>query len=87
MPDLTPAERKLRAQIAANTSWALTENRAARTANGRRAADERFLSMVPDTVTDPAERARRAESFRRAHFQRMALASAKARRAKRSGDQ
>jgi hypothetical protein len=36
----------------------------------------------PDGVLDPAERARRAEHAETAHFTRMALASAKARRKK-----
>jgi hypothetical protein len=40
----------------------------------------------PDGILEPAERARRAESARKAHFGRLALASAKARRA-RSGKQ
>jgi hypothetical protein len=81
---LTPEERSLRASIAANTSWGRTPDRTARTAPARRALEETFLAQVPDTITDPVERARAAENLRRAHFQRMALKSAQARRANRT---
>lgn len=85
MPDLTSEERRTHARIAAHTSWAVTENRSARTAPARAALDATFDAMVPTSVTDPAERARRAEHFRKAHFARLALASAKARRARKAG--
>jgi hypothetical protein len=46
----------------------------------------RFEAEVdPDLALDPQERRRRAEHARRAYFTRLALASAKARRAKRQG--
>lgn len=78
---LTAAERKLRASIAGNTSWANTDDVLARTAPGRRAADARFERQVdPDGVLMPHDRARRAEHARRAYFQQLALRSAKARR-------
>jgi len=78
---LTPTERKLRAQLAAHTSWANTTDRSARTAPARAALLERFEREVdPDGTLDPAERAERAESARRAHYARMALASARSRR-------
>jgi hypothetical protein len=77
---LTPTERTLRAQIAANTSWANTPDRSERTAPARRAAAERFEREVdPDGILPPHERAKRAENARKAHFQRMALKSARAR--------
>jgi len=79
------AETKLRAQIAANTRWAGTTDRAAATAKARQAAIDRFDKLVdPDGVLPPEERAKRAASARRAHMQKMALASAKARKGKRS---
>ena len=82
---LTPSERQLRAQIAVNTSWARTEDRSARTAPARQANLLRFEQQVdPDGKLAPQERAKRAESLRKAHFQRMALASAKARRLRRA---
>jgi hypothetical protein len=46
----------------------------------------RFEAEVdPDGALDPEERRRRAEHARRAYFTRLALASAKARRARRQG--
>jgi hypothetical protein len=82
----TPAERRLRAQLAAHTSWAHTEDRASRTANARRAALDRFEREVdPDGKLAPAERAKRAENARKAHFKRLALKSAQARRRRGAG--
>jgi hypothetical protein len=72
---LTPTERSLRGQIAAHDSWARTEDRAARTANARKALDEKFLAEAGD---DPV----RAAHLRKAHFARMSLKSAQARRRK-----
>jgi hypothetical protein len=70
----------LQAQIAAHESWAKTTDRAARTANGRRAFMERFERQVdPDGVLPEAVRTQMAESARKAHYRRMALKSAKAR--------
>jgi hypothetical protein len=78
---LTPAERSLRAQIAAEESWAHTDDPPARTANARRAFLDKFEQQVdPNNELSPAERAKRAEHKRRAHFKRMALKSAQARR-------
>lgn len=77
---LTPSERSQRARIAALTSWGNTDDRAKRTGPGTRASLARFDRMVPDDVTDPAERARRADAYRKAHFAKLALASAQARR-------
>jgi hypothetical protein len=68
-------------RIGAYESWAQTEDRAARTAPARRAMLEKFEHAVdPDGKLTPAERAKRAEFARKAHFQRLALKSAKARR-------
>jgi hypothetical protein len=44
--DLTPAQRSLRARVAAHTSWASTSDRAARTAAARKAANDRFARQV-----------------------------------------
>lgn len=83
---LTSSERSLRAQIAAHESWAHTENRAARTANARKAMLDKFeLEVDPDGKLSEAERANRAEHARKAHFKRLALKSARARR-RRGGD-
>ncbi|SRX81555.1 hypothetical protein MPP7335_03307 [Mycolicibacterium parafortuitum] len=78
---LSPTERSIRSQIAAHESWAQTENRAARTANARRALLDKFEKQVdPDGTLPPAERAKRAEHARKAYFKRLALKSAQARR-------
>ena len=60
-PSFTPSQRVIRAQIAAHTSWANTEDRTARTANARRARDDKWLA---EAGGDPV----RAEHLRRAFF-------------------
>ena len=67
------SENQLAASIAAHTSWANTADRSARTAPARRALDQKFLDQADG---DPV----RAESLRKAHFQRLALKSAQSRR-------
>lgn len=80
---LTPAQRRLRAQIAANTRWS-RENPAPTGPRGQAGLLARFEREVdPDNELSPAERFRRAEAARRAHMQRLALASAKARAARK----
>lgn len=80
MSSMTPEQRRLRAQVAAHTSWANTSDPAARTANARKAGLDRFEQQVdPDGMMDPAERARRAEHARKAYFKTLALKSAKVR--------
>jgi hypothetical protein len=73
MPAATPSERNLVAKIAAHESWARTPNRSARTAPARAALERRFLEAADG---DPV----RANNLRRAHFARLALRSAQARR-------
>ena len=70
---MTTAENKLRSQIAAHESWAHTPDRAARTAPARAALDAKFLQLAEG---DP----QRAGHLRKAHFARLALKSARARR-------
>jgi hypothetical protein len=83
---LTPTERSLRGQLAAHESWARTPDRSARTANARKAMLDKFEQQVdPDGTLSPAERARRAEHARKAHFMRLALKSAQARRRRGGG--
>ena len=83
---MMPSERRLSALAAVHESWARTEDRSARTAPARKAALDRFERQVdPDGVLAPTERARRAESLRRAYFARLALKSAQARRRRRGG--
>jgi hypothetical protein len=76
----TPVQRSLQARIAANTRWAHEPDRTAATRPARAAAVSRFEREVdPDGVLPPAERARRADSAQRAHMQRLALRSSRAR--------
>jgi hypothetical protein len=68
-------------QAAVEKSWAFTDDRSARTAPARAAAaaklNDQFAREVdPDGVLDPVDRARRAEHLRRAHFRKLAAASA-----------
>jgi hypothetical protein len=85
---LTPEQRRLRAQVAANTRWAL-----AREGDGQLSARRgqagllrRFEAQVPAEITDPIERTRRAEQLRRAYMQRLRLASSRARSRKAVAD-
>lgn len=81
MPQVPATERRLAAQIAAHESWAATPDRSARTAPARAALMAKFEHQAdPDGALLPAERARRAEHLRKAHFQRLALKSAQSRR-------
>lgn len=80
---MTQDHRSLASSIAAHESWANTPDRAARTAPARAALMAKFEREVdPDGTLPPDERARRAEHKRKAYFQRLALKSAKARRAR-----
>ena len=80
---LSPAERSLRARLAAHTMHARHDPRETTTA-ARAAFLARFEAEVdPEGRLHPEERARRAEQAHRAYFARLALAATKARRAKR----
>lgn len=85
---LTPAQRILRAQIAAHTKWANTADPSAATAPARTAFLARFERQVdPEGILPPAERTRRAESAKSAHFARMAFKSAQSRARKKANAQ
>ncbi|WP_408895895.1 hypothetical protein ACJ5H2_13340 [Nocardioides sp. R1-1] len=71
---LSASQRSQRAKIAAAARWAKADGHA-----GTQAARDAFLARFeaevdPDGVLPPQERARRAESAKRAYFQRMAFA-------------
>jgi hypothetical protein len=72
----TTEEAAVLGRLGAHISWANTSDRSARTAPARAALEAKFLEQAGG---DPV----RAEHFRKAYFQRMALRSAQARRAKR----
>ncbi|RKS05006.1 hypothetical protein DFP74_0588 [Nocardiopsis sp. Huas11] len=68
-----PKRRSQIASLAAHWSWADTKDRSARTLPARRASIARWQSVVdPAGAMPPDERARAAESARRAHFKTMA---------------
>jgi len=79
---MSPAERSLRARLAAYAMHARHDSRET-SAPGRAAFLARFESQVdPDGRLDPVERRRRAEHARREYFARLAVASVQARRAR-----
>jgi hypothetical protein len=79
---LTPADRKRHGRLGGLIAHS-RHNSADLTAPARAAFRASFESQVdPDGVLTEAERARRAEFAYRAYFQRLALQSAKARRAR-----
>ena len=74
MPD---NEASLRGRIAAHESWANTDDRTARTAPARAALDRKFLDQAGgDSV--------KAANLRKAHYARLALKSAQARRRRKT---
>ena len=65
-------ENRLEAAAAAHQSWANTDDRAARTANGRAAFERKFLD---EANGDPVK----AEHLRKAYFLKLAARSVKSR--------
>ncbi len=85
---LTPAERVMRARLAAHSLHARIADPAAHTAPARRAFLDRFEREVdPEGLLPLSERQRRAEHARKAYFARLALSSARARRERRPSRQ
>jgi hypothetical protein len=83
-PPLSPAERTLRARLAAHAMHAQHDARAT-TANARAAFLARFEHQAdPEGLLPPAERQRRARQLRSTYFARLAFAAATARRARRT---
>lgn len=80
---MTPAQRRLRAQMGANALWAKTEDRSAISAPGRAAADARFERQVREQFPNlpEAEVIKRALNLRAAFYAGIQLKSAKARAA------
>ena len=79
------SDRSQIARIAANERWAKETDRSAATQAARDAMARKFEDQVdPDRVLSPDERAKRAANARTAHYQRIALKSAQARRARRA---
>ena len=77
---MTPAERSLRARLAAHSLHAQVDSRD-HTEPARRAFMSRFEDEVdPNRVLSKTERQRRAEQAKKAYFTRLALRSVQARR-------
>lgn len=83
---MDPAERTLRARLAAHTQWAKEPDPAGRTAKARAAMNNKFVTQArelhPNASDERIERV--AEHLRKAHYARLGLASGKARRAKKA---
>lgn len=79
---MNPADRTLRARLAAHTSWAKTTDPASRTAKARAAAEQRWTKAARELHPDGSDEliARTAEHLRKAHYARMGMASAAKRR-------
>ena len=77
---LSREQLKLRAQIAANSRWSKEDPKEG-TKPARAAFERRFeLEVDPDDTLPEVERKRRAAAAMRAHMQRLALASSRARK-------
>ena len=77
---LTPEQRRLRSQLAAEASWANTTDRAARTANARAARMTKYEQRVdPDAKLDPEKRRELARKAQLADMRRMSYLSSVAR--------
>jgi hypothetical protein len=82
---LSPAQRTLRAQIAANTRWGKEPDRLAATATGRRAAFEQLIKLAdPDGTLPEPQRLTLAKNLERAHLQRISLRASRATQAKKA---
>ncbi|MGW1143548.1 hypothetical protein ACWD6I_00510 [Streptomyces sp. NPDC002454] len=81
-----PTERSLRSRLAAHLGWANTVDRPARTEAARKSRESRFLSEARKLhPTDtPKQIDDAAQSLRKAHYARLALLSAQARRARKA---
>jgi hypothetical protein len=81
---MTPAQRSIRASLAAHSRWAGETNRKEALQAARDGLLARFERQVdPDGVLEPQERALRAESARQAFYKAMQLKSSRSRAAKR----
>lgn len=79
---MDPADRTLRARLAAHSQWAKEKDPTSRTAKARAAAAGKFEKQARELHPDGDDEliARTAEHLRKAHFARMGMKSAAARR-------
>jgi hypothetical protein len=81
---VTPEMRSVAARIGAYSRWATCEDRTAALAPALKAFNDKWSRLAdPNNELSEFERTRRGEALKKAHFQRMALASAKSRARKR----
>lgn len=81
----TPAERALHSRAASHVRWSREPDRAKATAPARAGLQAKFERQVdPDGVLEPAERAKRAESARKAYFADLTRRSIAARRRRKA---
>lgn len=81
----TPMERALRSRAASHVRWAQEPDRTAATAPARAGLQARFERQVdPAGILDPIERAKRAESARKAYYADLTRKSIAARRRKKA---
>lgn len=79
---MTPDERERAGRLGAYISWANTPDRTKRTAPARRGLEARFDRMVIENhgVLPPADHAKCAEMYRKAHYAAMTQKSLAARK-------
>lgn len=81
---MTPKERSLRARVAACSRWA-NEDPRDQMQKARAGFEKRFeVEVDPQRQLPEGERQRRAAAARKAYFARLALASARARSARKA---
>lgn len=79
---MDPADRTLRARLAAHSQWAKEKDPTARTEKARAAAASKFVVQARELHPDGDDEliARTAEHLKKAHYARMGMASAAKRR-------
>ncbi|MFI6279615.1 hypothetical protein [Streptomyces sp. NPDC050988] len=82
---MNTSERSMQMRLAAHKSWAVTPDRASRTAAARRASHHtRFIAKARELNPGATEEqiTQIADALKKAHYQELALRSAQARRLK-----
>jgi hypothetical protein len=81
----TPAERALHSRAASHVRWSRETDRTAATEPARKGLQARFEQQVdPNNTLDPVERAKRADSARKAYYADLTRRSIAARRRKKA---
>lgn len=81
----SPAERVLHSRAASHVRWSRESDRSKATAPARAGMQAKFERQVdPDGLLDPVERAKRAESARKAYYADLTRKSIAARRRKKT---